>query len=217
MGETRGNFYVRKTLLLAAAMTAGIAFSTTQAYAADVFSRLTSERVTTMLKAAGATDITATKPEAGVEIVTFNDGNGAVNLVLLECTADGCGTLQMSIIFDKDDRFTPAALNSFNAMYLTAQAATMSSGNVALMDLYVPAGGVTEENLKNNLAVFLTSPAQFEKAMQSQVTASVDTKPGAAQPVVAPKALTLGAEAALTAGKFDAMKYLSTKPGRRLR
>ncbi len=198
-------------------MTAGIAFSTTQAYAADVFSRLTSERVTTMLKAAGATDITATKPEAGVEIVTFNDGNGAVNLVLLECTADGCGTLQMSIIFDKDDRFTPAALNSFNAMYLTAQAATMSSGNVALMDLYVPAGGVTEENLKNNLAVFLTSPAQFEKAMQSQVTASVDTKPGAAQPVVAPKALTLGAEAALTAGKFDAMKYLSTKPGRRLR
>jgi hypothetical protein len=217
MGEKRGNFYVRKTLLLAAAMTAGIAFSTTQAYAADVFSRLTSERVTTMLKAAGATDITATKPEAGVEIVTFNDGNGAVNLVLLECTADGCGTLQMSIIFDKDDRFTPAALNSFNAMYLTAQAATMSSGNVALMDLYVPAGGVTEENLKNNLAVFLTSPAQFEKAMQSQVTASVDTKPGAAQPVVAPKALTLGAEAALTAGKFDAMKYLSTKPGRRLR
>ncbi|MDZ4868548.1 MAG: YbjN domain-containing protein [Alphaproteobacteria bacterium] len=208
---------MRKTLLLAAAMTAGIAFSTTQAYAADVFSRLTSERVTTMLKAAGATDITATKPEAGVEIVTFNDGNGAVNLVLLECTADGCGTLQMSIIFDKDDRFTPAALNSFNAMYLTAQAATMSSGNVALMDLYVPAGGVTEENLKNNLAVFLTSPAQFEKAMQSQVTASVDTKPGAAQPVVAPKALTLGAEAALTAGKFDAMKYLSTKPGRRLR
>jgi hypothetical protein len=212
----RGNIDVRKTVLLAAAVTAAAAFST-QADAADVFSRLTSDRLTTMLKAAGATEIAATKPEAGVEVVTFNDGTGTVNLVLLECTADGCGTLQMSIVFDKDERFTPAAINSFNATYLTAQAAIMSSGNVALMDLYVPAGGVTEENLQNNLAVFLTSPAQFEKAIQSQVTASLDTKPGTTQPVVAPKALTLGAEAALTAGKFDAMKYLSTKPGRRLR
>jgi len=217
MGENQGNFYVRKTALLTAAMTAAIAFSTAQADAADVFSRLTSERLTTLLKGAGATDITTTKPEAGVEMITFNDGNGAVNLVLLECTADGCGTLQMSIIFDKDPRFTPTALNSFNATYLTAQAAVMTSGNVALMDLYVPGGGVTEDNLKYNIAVFLTSSTQFEKAMQSQVSASVDTKPGAAQPVVAPKALTLGAEAALTASTFDAMKYLSTKSGRRLR
>lgn len=208
---------MRKSVLLAV-VAAATAFSATQAYAQDVFTRLTSERLSTILKAAGATQIETTKPEAGVELVTFSDGTGTVNLVLMECTADGCGTLQMSIIFDKDPRFTLSALNTFNATYLNAQAAIMPSGNIGLIKLYLPGGGVTEDNLRLNLAVYLESPQLFEKHIQSQVTASVDTKPGTAQPVAAPKALTLGVEAPLTAAKpkFDVTKWLSTKPGRRI-
>ena len=209
---------MRKSILVAA-VTAATAFSSTEVFAADVITRLTSDRLTTILKAAGATEIEATKPEAGVEVVTFSDGTGTVNLVLLECAADGCGMLQMSIIFDKDPRFTLSALNSFNATYLNAQAAIMPSGNIGLIRLYLPGGGVTEDNVRLNLAVYLESPGLFEKHIQSQVTASVDTKPGAAQPVTAPKALTLGVDATLAAAKpkFDVMKWLSTKPGRRLR
>jgi hypothetical protein len=207
---------VRKSILLAVA-TVAIAFGSTGASAQEMFSRLSSDRLSNVLKAAGATQVEVTKPEAGVEVVTFNDGTGTVNLVLMECTADGCGALQMSVIFEKDARFTLSALNSFNATYLNAQAAVMTSGNIGLMDLYVPAGGVTENNLRANLAVFLESPQLFEKHLQSQVTASAD-KPGAAAPVAAPKPLALVAAVPLTAGqsKFDVMKYLSTKPGRRL-
>lgn len=209
---------MRKSVLLAV-VAAATAFSTTQAHALDVLTRLTSDRLSTILKAAGATEIEATKPEAGVEVVTFSDGTGTVNLVLMDCTADGCGTLQMSIIFEKDARFTLSALNSYNATYLNAQAAIMPSGNIGLIKLYLPGGGVTEDNVRLNLAVYLESPALFEKHIQSQVTASVDTKPGAAQPVTAPKALTLGVDAPLTAAKpkFDVTKWLSTKPGRQLR
>ncbi len=206
---------MRKSILLAVAA-AAIAFGSTQAYAQEMFSRLTSDRLSNILKAAGATEIEVTKPEAGVEVVTFNDGTGTVNLVLMECTADGCGTLQMSVIFEKDARFTLSALNSFNATYLNAQAAIMPSGNIGLINLYLPGGGVSENNLRLNLAVYLESPQLFEKHIQSQVTASAD-KPGAAQPVAAPK-LTIGAGAPLATAKakFDVMKYLSTKPGRRI-
>jgi hypothetical protein len=205
---------VRKSILLAVA-TAAITLSSTQALAQEVFSRLTSDRLSNVLKAAGATQVEVTKPEAGVEVVTFNDGTGTVNLVLMECAADGCGVLQMSIIFEKDARFTLSALNSFNATYLNAQAAVMPSGNIGLIDLYVPAGGVTENNLRANLAIYLESPKLFEQHIQSQVTASAD-KPGTATPVAAPKALALVAIAPLSAAKFDVMKYLSTKPGRKM-
>jgi len=211
---TQGKFDVRKSILLAVA-TAAIALSSTQALAQEVFSRLSSDRLSNVLKAAGATQVEVTKPEAGVEVVTFNDGTGTVNLVLMDCGADGCGALQMSIIFEKDARFTLSALNSFNATYLNAQAAIMPSGNIGLIDLYVPAGGVTENNLRANLAVYLESPQLFEKHIQGQVTASVD-KPGTATPVAAPKALALVAIAPLSAGKFDVMKYLSTKPARKM-
>lgn len=209
---------VRKSILWAV-VAAASALSPTQAYAEDVFSRLTSARLLTILKAAGATEVAVTKPEAGVEILTFNDGAGPVNLVLMDCAADGCGTLQMGVIFDKDPRFTLSALNSYNATYLNAQAAIMPDGSMGLMRLYVPGGGVTENNLRLNLAVYLEAPALFEKHIQSQVTASVDTKPGTVQPVAAPKALALGVDAPLTAAKpkFDVAKWLSTKPGRRLR
>lgn len=208
---------MRKSILSAVVIAAS-AFSATQAYADAMFSSLTSDRLTTMLKASGATEVEATKPEAGVEVVTFNDGTGTVTLVLMECVADGCGLLQMSIVFEKDDRFTLSALNSFNATFLNAQAAIMPSGNIGLIRLYLPGGGVTENNLRLNLQVFLESPRLLEKHIQSQVTASVDTKPGTAQPVAVPKSLTLGVDAPLkaTKPKFDITKYVSTKPARRL-
>lgn len=208
---------MRKSILLAV-VAAATAFASTPAYAQEVFARLTSDRLTTILKASGATEIETTKPEAGVEVVSFNDGTGTVNFVLLDCAADGCGILQMSIIFEKDERFTLSALNSFNATYLNAQAAVMPSGNIGLNQLYLPGGGVTENNLRLNLAVYLESPSLFEKHIQTQVTASVDTKPGAAQPVTAPKTLTLGVDAPLTAAKpkFDVTKYLPAKPARRM-
>jgi Putative bacterial sensory transduction regulator len=210
---------VRKFVLLAIVV-AATAVSSTGALAADVITRLTSERLSNVLKAGGATEIQVTKPEAGVEIVNFNDGSGMVNFVLLDCTAEGCGTLQMSILFDNDARFTPAVLNGYNATYLNAQAALMTSGKVALMDLFVTAGGVTEDNLKANIVIFLQSPSLFEKHLASQVTASLDTK-GAAKPVAATtdvpaKKLSFGAQ---PPAKFDVMKWIDTQskfPARRL-
>jgi hypothetical protein len=195
-----------------------MAIASTQAFAADVITRLSSQRLADMMKAAGATEVKITKPEAGVEIVTFGDNTGTMDFVLLSCTAEGCATLQMAAVFNKDDRFTLAALNSYNAKYLNAQASLQPDGNVLLAKLYVPGGGVTEENLKTNMAIFFQAPNLFSKHILEQVTVSLD-KPGAMKPTAAPLAqptLNIGTVPANTGG-FDFAKWRQSQPGHRAR
>lgn len=208
---------MRKSVLTAAVV-ATLAISSTQAFAADVITRLSSQRLADIMKAAGATEATISKPEAGIEIVTFGDGSGTMDFVLLGCTAEGCTTLQMSAVFNKDARFTLAALNGYNAKYLNAQASLQSDGNVLLAKLYVPAGGVTEENLKANMAVFFQAPSLFSKHILEQVTVSLD-KPGTMKPAAAPLAqptLNLGTAPASVEG-FDFAKWRQSQPNRRAR
>lgn len=201
---------MRKSFLLAAAFAAA-AFASAPAQAADILTALTSQRLTAMLQAAGATQIATEKPQDGVEIVTFNDGNGGVNLILLDCQAGSCPTLQMSVAFEKDAKYTLTALNGYNATYLNAQAAVLPNGNVVLARLYSTLGGVTEDNLKANLAIFLQAPTVFENHINAQVTAAVDTK-GAPAPVAATtdirSLLKLGFEQQAPR-KFDLAKWLS--------
>jgi hypothetical protein len=213
---------VRKIVLSVVVFTAA-AISATSAFAADM-TRISSQQLSDMFKAAGATKIEVTKPEEGVEIVSFDDGNGMIDFVLMNCKSDGCATLQMTIAFEKDDRFTLSAINSYNAKILNAQAAQQKSGHVTLVKLYVPGGGVTEENLKLNIAIFLKAPELFVKHVQEQVTVSLN-QPGAVTPTeikptaaaTQPRSLELGVAAPVT-GEFDvvAWRQKTNRPARRL-
>lgn len=204
-GRTNPRGNVVRKFLISAAMAAATAYAPA-ALAADVMTHFTVDRMTAMLKAAGATEIETKKPEPAVEIITFNDGKGTVNMILLDCAAQGCSSMQLGVFFEKDDRYSLSALNSYNAVYLNAQAALLKSGNVTLVRLVVADGGITEDNVKANLQIFLDAPALFEKTIQGQVTTSLDKKD--AMPVA-------GAQPA----KFDAMNWLdanSKAPKRRV-
>jgi hypothetical protein len=207
---------VRKSLL--AALAAASVLASAPASAADLMTGLNSDRLSAMLTAAGATQVQVNKPEAGVEIVSFNDGVGTVDFLLMNCAADGCPTMQMVAVFEKDARFTLQAINAYNSKVLNAQAAVMSDGNVALMGLFVFNGGVTEDNLKFNMAIFLGAPELFTNHILSQVTAAADAK-GAAQPVAAQASpLTMGVETQTLppARSLDVLKWLDAKPKRKL-
>lgn len=207
---------MRKFVLAAAAVAATAVFST-QANAAGLMTKMTSQGLSDMLTAAGATEVKITKPEAGVEIVSANDGSGTMNFVLLNCAADGCPSLQMTAMFNKDDRFTLAAVNGYNYSYLNAHASLSPSGEVLLVRHFVSLGGVTEDNLKANIAIFALSPDQFSKHILSQVTASLDKptmKPASAEPAKALKPSTLKLPAPETTGEQNVMKWLSGQTGR---
>ena len=201
---------MRKSFVMAAALAAA-ALASGPVHAADLLTGLNSQRLSAMLLTAGATEVKTEKPQEGVEIITVNDGNGGVNLVLLDCQAGSCPTLQMSVAFEKDAKYTLNALNSYNSTYLIAQAAVLPNGNVLLARLYTTLGGVTEDNLKANLQLFLQAPNIFETHINSQVTAAVDTK-GAPAPVAATtdvrSLLKLGFEQQAKS-KFDLAKWLS--------
>jgi hypothetical protein len=82
---------------------------------------------------------------------------------------------------------------------------------VVIARLYTPLGGVTEDNLKANLGLFLQAPTIFENHINAQVTAAVDTK-GAPAPVAATtdvrSLLKLGFELQ-SPRKFDLAKWLN--------
>jgi hypothetical protein len=110
------------------------------------------------------------------------------------------------------------AINGFNGKVLNAQAHVLANGNVVLMGLYVLTGGVTEDNLKVNLSIFLKSPELFENHILSQVTAAGDGQ-GAARPVAGQASgLTMGVDTQTLQPPrgLDVLKWLDTKPKRRL-
>ncbi len=201
-----------RKFILAGAAVAAMAIASSQAMAADIMTKLTSRQLADLFTSAGIKDVKIEKPEAGAEVVSFDSGNGTMTFALLGCAADGCTTLQMSFFFNKDDQFTLAAVNSYNANYLNAQAALQPDGTVTLMKLFLPGGGVTEANVKLNIAVFLDAQGVFARHITSQVTAAL-SRPNpmmsSVSPVVQPQTLRLATGAA---GSFDLARWVRSQP-----
>ncbi|MEQ1863389.1 MAG: YbjN domain-containing protein [Micropepsaceae bacterium] len=176
-----------KNLLLSAAAAFAMTAASILPASADTLARVSPAKMAALLTAAGATQVEVAKPQDGIELVKFNDGTGTVNLVLSQCNADGCEVMQMTIFFDKEESKTVslATVNSFNAKVLNAQAALLSSGELALIDLFVTTGGVTEENVMANVVIFLQSPKLLADHLKSENIAS-----NAVQPTVTPASAT---------------------------
>lgn len=143
-----------------------------QALAADTLPLLTSAKLAEILTAATGKPATVTKPEAGVEVVSIVE-NGSYDFIMSSCTASGCPDVQMTMFFNKEDIFTLALVNGFNGKDLSATAFLTPDNRVYLVDLYVVEGGVTEENVKKNLAIYLKAPRLFAQYAVGQTTASL--------------------------------------------
>lgn len=210
------------TKFLAAALAvAAVAFVTLPASSADaVMKRLTAQRLSTLLQASGATQIAVAKPKPGVEIVSFNDGKGTVDFVLEDCTAEGCETLQMMILFEKDAKpYALGGINSYNSKVLNAQAAVLTDGKLMLARLFVTLGGVTDENIKANYGIFLQAPYLLAQHMGSQTVAEAPAPATGAVPVsakVEPKVEAGVAMAVPRLRNIDVIDWLAARPNRPL-
>lgn len=201
----------------AAAIAAAVALAPMPAAAAELMTHLTSKFISESLTAIGATQVEVKKPEPGVEIVSFNDGSGPVDFVLMNCTAEGCTTLQMNTTYDKDPRFTIEAVNSFNKSMLNVQTVFLDDGAVALRRLFVTNGGVTEANYQINANIFFVAPKEFEKHIAERTVAGAGQGTPQSLPAAGgARALQLGAAAA--AGMPARVeKWLAARPRRTLK
>lgn len=173
-----------------AVLTVAAAFMSyaTPASAADVMQTITSDKLAEILTAMTGKKAEIAKPEAGVEVVTYTD-NGDRDFIMSECTAKGCAIVQMTMFFNKDASFNLAGVNGYNSQNLNAQAFLTPDNRVYLVRLYLTIGGVTEENLKANISLYLRAPGVFIEHLSSQSTAATGTGP-----------VTVAAPAAVSAG-----------------
>jgi hypothetical protein len=201
----------------AAAVAVAVALAPMPAAAAELMTHLTSKYIADSLTSIGATKVEIKKPEPGVEIVSFNDGSGPVDFFLMNCTAEGCTTLQMSTAYEKDPRFTLEGVNAFNNTMLNVQAVFLDDGGVALRRLYVTNGGVTEANYQFNANIFFAAPAGFEKHIADRTVAAAEKGTPQSLPAAGQaRALQLGAAAA-TAMPVRLEKWLAARPRRTLK
>ncbi|MFM9862401.1 MAG: YbjN domain-containing protein [Micropepsaceae bacterium] len=178
---------MRKSLLAAAAAVHLAA----AASAADVITAIKSDRLAEIVTALTGKKATIEKPEAGVEVVTISD-DGDMDFIMSDCTAKGCSTLQPTMFFNKDDQFNLTVVNGYNSKQLGAQAFLTPDNRAYLVTLYLFDGGVTEENVKAKIVLYLKTPGIFvEHVIGSQTTASA---PAGTVPAAAPST------AATTAG-----------------
>jgi hypothetical protein len=191
--------------------------------AADaLITRLSSQRLSSVLLGMGAKDVEITKPKDGIEVVSFNDGTGIEDFVLSDCTADGCQTLQMTIVFDPEEGkpFSIASVNGYNGKVLNAQAAVTPEGRLLLADLFVTNGGVTEANLKENIGIFLQAPDLLARHMSTANIASANPPAGSTVPVTtvaAPKVEAGIARQELRGRDMDMIQSLLARPNRKPR
>ena len=169
-----------RTSLIAAAAALQLAAT---ASAADVVTAIKSDRLAEIVTALTGKKATITKPEAGVEIVTISD-NGDMDFILSDCTANGCETLQPTMFFNKDDAFNLAVVNGYNSKQLGAQAFLTPDNRAYLVTLYLFDGGVTEENMKAKLVLYMKTPGIFvDHVLKSQTVASAAPASPATTPV----------------------------------
>ena len=90
----------------------------------------------------------------------------------------------MMTFFEKDSHFNLTAINSFNSIDASAEAVLRADGQVSLMRLQVFEGGVTAENVKAHIKMFMNAPALFAQHVLEQKTVSYapGPMPAAARP-----------------------------------
>ncbi len=160
-----------RSLVLAAAAVA--ALTTAPVSAADLMTRLAPEKMVAIVTAATGKPAELVKNDQGDPVVSVNTGNGYDDFILGRCDAQGCADIQMTCFFEKDPKLTLAAVNAFNYKYVNAQGSVGPDGKTYLVRSMVVEGGVTEANIKANLALYFAAADLLVDVANTQQTAAI--------------------------------------------
>lgn len=159
--------------LLAAVATAAALLAPAKAAGNELIARITPERMAAILEEMTGKKAELDKNDAGDPVVAIDPGNGYDEYILSRCDPQGCLDIQATAFFKKDPKFTLAAVNAYNSSYLNAQASLATDGRVFLFRFFVTDGGVSEENIKANIKIFMQAPDAFLDVLSKQATASI--------------------------------------------
>ena len=175
---------------LLAAIAAAIFFlAPVSATAADNITRLTPEKLSQIVET-----LAGKKPEIDLSdksspTVSIDTGNGSDFFILSQCTEQGCLDIQMLCFFDKDPRYTLAAVNSYNGAFVNAQATLTTDGKVYLVRDYLVEGGVSEANIIANIQTYDAADDVFIEHMKKQETAAIPSAGGVPAAATTPSLL----------------------------
>lgn len=154
------------------------------ASAADL-KAFTADNVKAALTGMGVANVTSEKDASGTTAVKFAVNEAPFVGLLVGCKdQQGClGLLLVIPVGLTEGKFSHQAVNGFNEVLPFGKAVRGDDGAVVFLSRYVIAdGGVSDANLRANIAVFTAMPASFAKYLSTQVVASV-AEPGRAVPV----------------------------------
>jgi hypothetical protein len=147
----------------------------------------TEANVSSILNKIGAKNVKRAKAEVDSIVLEF-EGNGLPFRAVLTVCKDrpGCLGLLLGIPLAQDGvTFSHDVINGFNESYLFGKAYRAENGAAVVLSRYIIAdGGITEANVGHNIAVFAAMPETFIKHMNSQIVASVGSRPSQLTPVM---------------------------------
>lgn len=154
--------------------------SASVASAAGTIDLFTVDKVSSLLTAWGAGNVTTGKtPDGTRDLVRFDSGGATYTAVLTACPKDkvGCYGLYVGIgVESPSGSFTLQTINDFNSVLPFGKAVRTQDGKVALLFRYIISdGGITEDNLRGNIGVLTDMPETFNKYLQSATIASLPT------------------------------------------
>jgi hypothetical protein len=166
------------------------------AAAADpLITQFTTQNVSDVLKELGATEIKTVKGDDGTDSVSFTYDSGPFLFSIINCKKAPCHDLQMAIFYEKDAAFTPGFANTFNGKWLDATAIALADGTLMMNRLVIANGGVTKENLRENMSIFVNVPNLIADQLKAVTTVSAPPAAGTTfQPAVAPAPVQSGVD-----------------------
>jgi len=172
---------VRKSLAILAATLFVVASAASARAADELITEFTKENVSEILTAAGAKEFTASKDSAGNQVLIAKFDDGPIIVTFVECKdAPPCRGIQLAMYFDKlGDTFNAGFANNFNLKWLSATAIVEKDGSLTLADYLICNGGITKQNVSENVALFMRAPAAL--ALEIRENTLVSYRPDGAQ------------------------------------
>ncbi|MBP6013230.1 MAG: YbjN domain-containing protein [Alphaproteobacteria bacterium] len=148
------------------------------ASAAGMVTSFTVEKLSSLLTAWGAGNVTAAKtPDGQRDLVRFDSGGTTYTALLSACPKEqaGCVGLYVGVgIQGSSGAITLQTVNDFNSVLPFGKAVRTQDGTAAILFRYIVAdGGITEENLRTNIGVLTQMPEAFNKHLASATVASL--------------------------------------------
>ena len=178
-----------KKLLTALPVAAALLCASLGAASADDATSIqyfTAENVSALLTKWGAAKVTQGKMKSGETKIEFDVQGVTHTAILLACPQGkpGCLGLYLGVpVAIKDGKAPAEAINGFNDALPFGKAVRVDDGSVVVLFRYVISdGGISEENLNVNVAVFTQTPEILAKYLSSvNIVASLPTKAPTAQ------------------------------------